>query len=117
MENELFMGPLGTGSWHEWTRLHLVGLLGSVWYNLSRSDASNTTWSQLTLLIKLKPLLLGLPSFSYSRRCRCRLLRFLNVNLSNDFSNPGSIIIQLWLGRFGDAATTALTRRFVPVAS
>lgn len=41
-----FMGPLGKGSWHEWERDHVFSLLGMVWYNLCRSNASNTTWEQ-----------------------------------------------------------------------
>ena len=46
MECMFFMGRLGTGSWHEWPKQHLVCFLGSVWYNMSRSDVSNTTWWQ-----------------------------------------------------------------------
>ena len=43
MENAFFMGPLGKGSWHEWSKQHRVGLIGSTWYSMSRSDISNTT--------------------------------------------------------------------------
>lgn len=51
MENVFFMGPLGSGSWHEWPKQHVVCLLGSVWYNMSRSDVSNTTWRQFKRLV------------------------------------------------------------------
>ena len=54
MQTDSFMGPLGTGSWHEWPKQHLVSLLGSVWYNTSKSDVSNTTWSQFKTLIFAK---------------------------------------------------------------
>ena len=37
------MGRLAKGSWHEWPKQHLVGLLGSLWYNMSQSDVFNTT--------------------------------------------------------------------------
>ena len=35
LTNKYFLGPLGTGSWNEWTHSHLVALLGTVWYNTS----------------------------------------------------------------------------------
>eukprot|EP00752_Nemacystus_decipiens_P006816 g6119.t1 len=54
MESEFFMGPLGHGSWHEWEKPHLVGLLGMVWYNLSRSEAANTNWTQFKRLVHSK---------------------------------------------------------------
>ena len=37
-----FMDRLGKGSWHEWPKQRRVGLLCSLWYNVSRSDVSNT---------------------------------------------------------------------------
>ena len=52
MENMFFMGRLGSGSWHEWPKQHLVCLLGSVLYNMSRSDVSNTTWQFKRLVYK-----------------------------------------------------------------
>lgn len=54
MECEFFMGPLGKGSWHEWQRQHLVSLLGMVWYNLARSESSNTTWAQFKKLVEAR---------------------------------------------------------------
>ena len=42
MENVFCMGPVGEESWHERPKQHLVGLLGSLWYNMSRSDISST---------------------------------------------------------------------------
>ena len=50
-ENVFSMGPLAKRSWHEWPKKHLVGLLGSLWYKMSRSDDSNTTWKQLKHVI------------------------------------------------------------------
>ena len=38
MAHVFFMGRLRKGSWHEGPKQHLVGLLGSLWYNMSRSD-------------------------------------------------------------------------------
>ena len=43
MGNVFFMGRLGKGSWHEWPKQHLVGLVGALCYILSRSGVSNTT--------------------------------------------------------------------------
>ena len=43
MGSVFFMGRLGKGSC---PKQHLVGLLGSLWYNMSRSDVSNTTSKQ-----------------------------------------------------------------------
>ncbi|CAM9251460.1 unnamed protein product, partial [Hapterophycus canaliculatus] len=54
MECEFFMGPLGKGSWHEWQHQHLVSLLGMVWYNLARSESSNTTWAQFKTLVEAR---------------------------------------------------------------
>lgn len=54
MECEFFMGPLGKGSWHEWSGQHLVALLGLVWYNLSRSEATNTNRAQFKNLVHAK---------------------------------------------------------------
>ena len=42
MESVLHMCSLGSGSFHEWPKHHLACLLGSAWYNMSRSDVSNT---------------------------------------------------------------------------
>lgn len=44
MQTDSFMGPLGTGSWHEWPKQHLVSLLGSVWYNTSTRALAATLW-------------------------------------------------------------------------
>ncbi|CAM9882199.1 unnamed protein product [Ectocarpus fasciculatus] len=52
MESEMFMGPLGKGSWHGWEQQHLVALLGMVWYNLSRSESSNTNWAQFVSMVE-----------------------------------------------------------------
>ena len=43
MAHVFFMGRLRKGSWHEGPKQHLVGLLGSLWYNMSQSDVFNTT--------------------------------------------------------------------------
>lgn len=51
LTNPFFMGPLGKGSWHEWESDHLVALLGSVWYNISRSNTCNATFKQFQNLI------------------------------------------------------------------
>ena len=51
MRNLLFMGRLGKWSWHEWPKKHLVGLLGSLWYIMSRSDVSTTTQKQYTHVV------------------------------------------------------------------
>lgn len=52
MECEFFMGPLGKGSWHEWEEHHLVALLGSIWYNTSRSDSSCISWTRFQKLVE-----------------------------------------------------------------
>ncbi|CAN0335403.1 unnamed protein product [Pylaiella littoralis] len=44
MQSLFFMGPLTQASWHEWPKPHLVALLGSLWYNTSRSDSSCISW-------------------------------------------------------------------------
>ena len=46
------MGPLGKGSWHEWEGGPLVALLGCVWFNISRSNACNTTFRQFQHLVR-----------------------------------------------------------------
>ena len=46
-----FMGPLGVGSWHEWKEDHLVALLGSVWYNISRSNTCNSNFQQFKKMV------------------------------------------------------------------
>ena len=46
-----FMGPPGVGSWHEWDGDHLGALLGSVWYNISRSNSCNSTFQQFQNLV------------------------------------------------------------------
>ena len=51
MGNVFFMGRLGKGSWHDWPKQHLVGLLSSRWYNMSRLDVSNTTYKQYMLVV------------------------------------------------------------------
>ncbi|CAN0467373.1 unnamed protein product, partial [Ectocarpus sp. 8 AP-2014] len=45
------MGPLGKGSWHEWQQQHLVALLGSIWYNTSKSDSSCISWKRFQRLV------------------------------------------------------------------
>ena len=49
--NPFFMGPLGKGSWHEWESDHLVALLASIWYNISRSNPCTATFKQFQNLI------------------------------------------------------------------
>lgn len=51
MECIFFMGPLGKGSWHEWEDHHLVALLGTLWYNTSKSDSSCISWRRFQNLI------------------------------------------------------------------
>ena len=51
MDNPFFVGPLGNGAWHKWPWQHLIGLLGIVWYNTSRTDVANTTWRQYRTMI------------------------------------------------------------------
>ncbi|CAB1102116.1 unnamed protein product [Ectocarpus sp. CCAP 1310/34] len=51
MECEFFMGPLGKGSWHEWEDNHLVALLATLWYNISRSDSSCISWRRVKNLV------------------------------------------------------------------
>lgn len=51
MQSEFFMGVFTQASWHEWPGQHLVALLGSLWYNTSRSDASNLSWNRFQHLI------------------------------------------------------------------
>ena len=48
-----FIGPLGKGSSQKWSQQqHPVDLLGSLWYNINRSDVSNTTWQQYKRMVQ-----------------------------------------------------------------
>ena len=53
LESKYFMGPMGSGSWHEWEKSHLVALLGTVWYSyaMSRSGSSTANFDQFNNLV------------------------------------------------------------------
>lgn len=51
LESNYFMGPMGSGSWHEWKKNHLVALLGTLWYTVSRSGSCKANFEQFKNLV------------------------------------------------------------------
>lgn len=51
IQSDYFMGTMGSGSWHEWKTAHLVALLGTVWYTISRSGSSTANFAQFNNLV------------------------------------------------------------------
>lgn len=50
IDNDFFMGPRGTGSWHEWQRQHVFALLGQAWYVSTKEGPVG--WGKVQRLVR-----------------------------------------------------------------